>query len=330
MIYSAAPAESDCHTKARFPKSMLTVIRYTILLTTLCASLPCPSFAVQWLALTETSRYQVALDDESVRLTPLGRLAVWLRFTPRSDAQRKNAAADYGEKNYRSHLEYYEIDCSEKNAVLGLIDIFGTSKARLKRLKGSLQPDGIIAGSVLERAAEMICPTLDREAVDEGPESPDQESDAATGSLTDSQPTAELQHKIQELEKKNSAEPANLETLRSLGNAYFDANLPEQAIAAYNRALALKPDDTDILNDQGAMYRQTGEFKKALENFEKAFRIDPKNLESLYNSGYVYAFDLNDPPKALEVWRRYLELDNSSETARTVQGFLDRYRKEIN
>lgn len=309
---------------------MPIAIIYIIMLTVLNASLPCSAFAVQWLTLTKTSRYHVALDDESVRLTPLGRLAVWLRFTPRNEAQRKKAAADYGEKAYHSHLEYYEIDCSEKNAVLGLIDIFGTPKARLKRLKGSVQPDAIIPGSVLEKAAEMICPTLGQEAVDEESESPGSESDSGAGSPLDSQPTVELQLKIQELEKKSSTEPTNLETLRSLGNTYFDANLPKEAIATYNRALALKPNDTDILNDQGAMYRQTGEFYKALANFEKAFKVDPKNLESLYNSGYVHAFDLNDSPKAIEIWRRYLELDNSSETARTVQGFLYRYRKEIN
>lgn len=39
-----------------------------------------------------------------------------------------------------------------------------------------------------------------------------------------------------------------------------------QAIEAYNRALALKPDDPGVLNDQGAMFRQTGDVAQALRN----------------------------------------------------------------
>jgi tetratricopeptide (TPR) repeat protein len=311
---------------------MLPVIRYISRYTTLIAFLigifPCPARAVKWQALTSTSRHQVALDSESVRLTPLGRLAVWLRFTPLGNAQRKAAAVEYGEKGYRSHLEYYEIDCSEQNAVLGLIDIFGTGKARLKRLNGGTGPDAIIPGSVLDMAAQRICPVLEDEADEKEPESANPAVDGENEPVTDKLPSADTLKIIQDLLKKIAAEPFNLEAWSLLGNAYYDADLPEEAIVAYNRALALRPDDTDILNDQGAMYRQKGEFTRALANFEKVVKIDPYNLESLYNIGYVYAFDLNNIPKAVQVWKRYLELDKGSETARQVQSFLDRYQRE--
>ena len=105
----------------------------------------------------------------------------------------------------------------------------------------------------------------------------------------------------------------------------FRHDMPEQAIAAYNRALAIKPDDTNILNDQGAMYRQTGDFSRALANFEKARQVDPLNLESIYNSGYVLAFDLNQIDRAIVMWRSYLALDKTSETSRQVQSFIERY-----
>ena len=158
---------------------MTSPIRYILPCAAIAACLtilrPSTAGAVQWRALAETSRYQVAIDEESIRLTPLGRLAVWLRFVPRGESQRRAAAADYGENSYRSHLEFYEIDCSEKNAVLTLIDIFGASKTRLKRMRGGLQPDAIIPGSALDRAAERICPALDEDALDEVDQTPDPE-----------------------------------------------------------------------------------------------------------------------------------------------------------
>jgi tetratricopeptide (TPR) repeat protein len=75
------------------------------------------------------------------------------------------------------------------------------------------------------------------------------------------------------------------------------------------------------------MYRQKNEFTRALANFEKARKVDPNNLESLYNIGYVLAFDLNQIDRAVTVWKSYLALDQYSETARQVQSFIDRYSK---
>jgi hypothetical protein len=125
------------------------------------------ALAIQWQALNGTARYSVAYDEQSIRLTPLGRLEIWIRFIPRGEAERKSAAAEYKEKRYRSHLEYYEIDCSERTALLGLIDILGTSRARLKRLEGGKQPGPIPPGSVLDSAAQRICPALDKDTGEE-------------------------------------------------------------------------------------------------------------------------------------------------------------------
>lgn len=280
--------------------------------------------AVQWQALNGTARYRVAFDEQSIRLTPLGLLEIWLRFIPRGEAERKSAAAEYKEKLYRSHLEYYEIDCSERTALLGLIDILGSSRTRLKRLQGGKQPDTIPPGSVLDSAAQQICPALDEETGEDNEAlEPEQTNEPVTAD--DRELGSDTLQQIENLRKKTASKEATAETWRELGNIYFDSNQPEQAIKAYERALALQPDDADILNDQGAMYRQTGDFGRAVANFEKAVTLNPHNLESLYNCAYVYAFDLNNIPKALVLWQRYLELESKSETARQIQSFIELY-----
>lgn len=310
---------------------MRSVIRHIFLLLPLIILLagifPGSAGAVKWHALTSSSRYQVALDDESVRLTPLGRLAVWLRFTPLGDVQRKAAAAEYEAKGYRSHLEYYEIDCSEQSAILGLIDVFGATGNRLKRLKGGGEPDAIIPGTVLNRVSERICPTLDDEAAEDETETASSEDGNEAEQPPNKPLSPEAAHKIEELVRITVTNPASHEAWTLLGNAYFDADLPDEAITAYGRALTIRPDDTNVLNDQGAMYRQKGNFSSAIANFEKAVKVDPNNLESLYNCGHVYAFDLNNIAKALQIWKRYLEIDPESETARQIHGFIDRYQK---
>ncbi len=300
-------------------------LQLCVIVTLLCG-LMSHARAVQWQTINGTSRYKVAYDEQSIRLTPLGRLEIWIRFIPRGEADRKSAAADYKEKHYRSHLEYYEIDCSEQSAVLGLIDILGLSQVRLKRLQGGTKPDPILPGSVLENLAKRICPILDEDSEEENevimPEQKDKRDRTDNSTLS-----SDKLQQIEKLQKKAASKEATAETWKELGNIYFDTDQAEQAIHAYERALVLRPNDTDILNDQGAMYRQTGDFGRALANFEKAFSLDPYNLESLYNSGYVYAFDLNNIQKALIIWRQYIELDSKSESARQVQSFIDQYGK---
>ncbi|MBT1071090.1 tetratricopeptide repeat protein [Pelotalea chapellei] len=284
-------------------------------------TLPTPSPAVQWTQLAQTARHNVALDTESVRLTSLGRLGVWLRFIPRGERQRREAATEHSQKGYRLHLEYYEIDCGENTSVMGLTDVLGAGGRRLSRKKGNGKPETIVPGSALDLAASKVCPKLEEtpQENDEAPPASDKPAAQQTTAPED------LQQQIKDALQLTQREPSDFRAWVALGNAYYDAEMPDKAIPAYNRALAIKPQDTDVLNDQGAMYRQTGDFEKAVTNFEKAFAIDSSNLESLYNTGYVYAFDLNRIDKALQVWQRYLKLDNSSETARQVQSFIERY-----
>lgn len=303
------------------------VILPVLLVTALYCAIPGSALAVQWQALARTGRHDVAIDSGSVRLTNMSRLAVWLRFTPLDELQRKQAAAEYGQKAYRLHLEYYELDCSEQSAVAGIVEILGPSGKRLARVKSSGPPEAIIPGSVLDLAARQVCPALEENTVSEIDETEAPDSGTAPEETQEKQIPEEARRVIEEALQKTEQQPNDLDAWRKLGNAYFDAEMSAQAIAAYDRALAIKPDDTNILNDQGAMYRQTGSFTRALANFEKARSVDPNNLESLYNIGYVLAFDLNQIDRAIVVWRSYLTLDQTSETSRQVQSFIERYGK---
>lgn len=303
-------------------------LRALLLAGLLTVALPAVVSAVQWQKLTHTRRHDVALEMESVRLNSSGRLTVWLRFIPRGDSQRREAAGEYGTPNYRLHLEYYEIDCAEKSALLQLIDILGPEGRRLIRLKGGGQPDAIIPGSVLDRSAILVCPEVEETATDDD-DTPEADADTA-GTESPSGDTAQpaIQQRIADALRRAESEPANHGAWVELGNSYYDSDKPPQAIEAYDHALKLKPKDPDVLNDQGAMYRQSGDITQALANFEKALAIDPANLESLYNLGFIYAFDVKRIDSALEFWQRYLELDHSSETAKQVESFVERYKND--
>jgi len=128
--------------------------------------------------------------------------------------------------------------------------------------------------------------------------------------------------RIAEAEKIVAQDPKNMNAWLSLGNDYFDTEQAQKSIHAYGKVLEIEPNNPNVLTDQGVMFRKVGWYDKALANFEKAQKIDPKHLQSLFNSGLVYAVDLKDHVKARAYWKKILEIDPNSATAMQVKSMM--------
>jgi cytochrome c-type biogenesis protein CcmH/NrfG len=140
---------------------------------------------------------------------------------------------------------------------------------------------------------------------------------------------AEVAAKVQTLKDILKKDPKNLSTLVELGNLYFDSNQPQEAIQAYQQYLSMKPDNADVLTDMGIMHRKLGEFDKALEEFRKAAKADPKHINSRYNIGLVLLHDKQDIKGAILAWEDYLKVDTSSERAQRLKGQIEKMRTMV-
>lgn len=141
-----------------------------------------------------------------------------------------------------------------------------------------------------------------------------------TGSPTD------YQARIAELEKIVTQKPDDRAAWVQLGNDYFDTEQPQKSVAAYQKALDLAPNDPanpNILTDQGIMFRKMGMFDRAIGNFDKARKMDPKHTQSIYNLGIVYATDLRQIDKAQKAFTDYLAMDSSSPQAQQVKQMME-------
>ena len=114
---------------------------------------------------------------------------------------------------------------------------------------------------------------------------------------------------MQELEQAVQKNPNDLPGWVQLGNHYFDANRPRDAIRAYGKALDIRPDNPDVLTDMGIMYQQIGEYEQALKNFRQAAGIAPLHEQSRFNQGVVLFFNLNRKDEARSVWQALLTLN---------------------
>ena len=140
-------------------------------------------------------------------------------------------------------------------------------------------------------------------------------------------PSAEVQARIMRIEAVVLADPKNHGAWVALGNDYFDSHQPQKAVVAYEKALALKPEDPNVITDQGVMFRDLGQFDKALANFQKANKIQPSHLPSLMNIGVVYSSNLNKPDEAAKAWNRIITIAPASEQAAQARQMLGQLKK---
>ena len=74
----------------------------------------------------------------------------------------------------------------------------------------------------------------------------------------------------------------------NLGNVYQENGDFEQAIGAYKRSLALKPDYVEALNNLANVLKKQGKFKRALEVYNKALQLKPDFAEVHFNVGNLF------------------------------------------
>jgi tetratricopeptide (TPR) repeat protein len=128
-------------------------------------------------------------------------------------------------------------------------------------------------------------------------------------------PSAEVFQRIEMNLKLVAKEPKLVGTWIQLGNDYFDTRQHQKSIDAYSKALALNPNNPDVLTDQGVMYRDSGRFDEAIANFEKAAKIDPRHVQSVYNLGVVWSNDKHDAAQATAAFNKVIAIAPTSPQA---------------
>ncbi len=135
------------------------------------------------------------------------------------------------------------------------------------------------------------------------------------------------------LERLNQA----IEYDPSFGDAYVLKNyvrlevLPnlDEALAAGRLAVKHAPDNPDSFYTLGLTYEKRGSFKEAEEALLQALKVNPGYQDVYFSLGTLYADHLNDQAKAVEAFRRYLELGGTHARARDAVSQADQATKPV-
>jgi Flp pilus assembly protein TadD len=94
----------------------------------------------------------------------------------------------------------------------------------------------------------------------------------------------------------------------NLGIIYRQIGKRAEAVAEFEQAVRLNPQQPVFLNQLGITYRQQGQFSKAREAYEKAIALDPNYPAPYLNLGILFDLYFWDSKRALELYDQYLAL----------------------
>jgi cytochrome c-type biogenesis protein CcmH/NrfG len=139
-----------------------------------------------------------------------------------------------------------------------------------------------------------------------------------------SQPTPEqLKHMAEKqvepilAQLRNSSNDPRL--LAQAGNVYYDAQQYRDAIDYYDRALRVDPKDANVRTDMGTAYFYLGDSDRALQEFQTALKNDPRHGQTMFNMGMVQWQGKGDVAGAVATWEKLLK---------TVPDYPERARVE--
>jgi tetratricopeptide (TPR) repeat protein len=140
--------------------------------------------------------------------------------------------------------------------------------------------------------------------------------------------TTEFNKAIAAFEAVVAEDPKQVSALTNLGVAYYNVGRLDDAIAQYQKALELAPDDADIHSNLAAAYVQKAQaggsqpdkaqLQKAAAEYTRAVTIDPELAQAHFGLGVVYLI-LGQNASARDAFESFLKYDDGQDPIATEQ-----------
>lgn len=139
----------------------------------------------------------------------------------------------------------------------------------------------------------------------EAPSRPDQgATEAESLRMPDGHPPIDDTAVVKVLRDEAAQKPQDPLPALNLANYLYDRHQFEQAIAWYQKVLALDPQNVNAHTDLGTSYFKSGRPQEALREFRRSLEINPEHAQTLFNSIVVNLEGTHDLAAAQQAWDR--------------------------
>jgi tetratricopeptide (TPR) repeat protein len=132
-----------------------------------------------------------------------------------------------------------------------------------------------------------------------------------------------VRQRLTELQTAVSKDPTNGDLLVRLGNAAYDAGDFRLAVDAYEKATSIRGDDPNVLTDLGVSYRNIGDLDKAVAMFDRALKVSPDHWQAAFNKIVVLGVDKGETTKAKELLAKLKASGRSAGNLDQLEKLLD-------
>lgn len=127
-------------------------------------------------------------------------------------------------------------------------------------------------------------------------------------------------------EKALELNPLAAGALVNLGTIEYRRNRFKEAERYYRKAIEVDPKYSLAQFNLGNLFDEMGDTRRAFEYYEKALRLDPGYADAHFNLGLLCE-RVGDPLKAVLHWKSYLRLDGTSSWAEIARRQLERLKE---
>ncbi len=130
--------------------------------------------------------------------------------------------------------------------------------------------------------------------------------------------------KAEPLLEKLKSDPQNSGLLIQAGNMYEAAHQFKEAVGYYDKALRVDPKNVAIRTEMASCMYYNGDIDGAISQLQQGLHYDPKDANSLFNLGMIKWQGKQDAQGALAAWRELLKSNPqlSADRKATVQKLI--------
>ena len=124
-------------------------------------------------------------------------------------------------------------------------------------------------------------------------------------------------------------DPKNVAAAVKAGNLLYDAQRYLEAIGFYQQAFTLSPNDINVSTDLGTALWYAGRPDEALAQYERSLAINATHAQTLFNVGIVRADGKQDYAGAAAAWEKLLQTNPDYPAVARVKTLIADARQKV-